>query len=557
MTCKYCGNEIQDSARFCPHCGRVNDPGPEGQLPSAPYSAPTPAWEGPEGGPKKKKTGLILGAAAAVAAIALVVTVVSGMFSDPKAQVEKAAVKSAAAYVQAKKALDLPELDKLREGQSVSQLVAVELSGLDTALLGYDLSPLEGLSMRMLTDLDVQGRTMGMELSGHWDDQELLRLQLAVDDAELYFASPQFTGGTFYGVNTETLGEDLRQMGSQDVEDISFNLFDIMDPLLDTDRYKEAERAVRQANKDLWKAVKVEKGGKEKIGAAQTEATAYRLTVPQQAMEDYADALIGAMSAVDYASFYRELFQAVGAPEEAIEELLDQLENMDPYEELSEALEDAIDELGDVHLTVYVGGGYVSAVEYESYLENGRGAHLRLALYLGGGEEYVDDLRLEVKVDDQMIVIDSTGDHGCKTGTFTDETTIRGPFTSVTSQLEYIPGASVPEGNLTWTVEVPGAGSLEMEGDLQCGEDSFELHLERMGIKVLGLELATLKADYQMGPCTGPRYSLDSAQLVPEMEGLALMQAYVTVGANIQTWAQDMEELFTARLPAELLDMLM
>lgn len=554
MTCKYCGNELREDAKFCPHCGRVNGSEPE---PASSGTRPAPAWEGPEGGGTRKKAGLIVGAAvAAVAVIALLVVVVSGMFASPKAQVEKAAIQSAAAYVQAKKALGLPDLSGLREEQSVSQLVSLELSGLDTDLLGYDLSPLEELSVAISTDLDVKNRTMGMELSAFWDAQELLQLQLAADGAELYLASPQFTNGTFYGVNTETLGEDLREMGNQDAGDISFNLFDLMEPFLDTDRYEEAEQAIRQANKALWEAAEVKKDGREKISVnqAETDATVYRVTVPQEALDDYIDAVVPVLL-MHYLGFYEEAVLSLGVPIGDVDGI-----PVFPgltYSNLIDALHYAVEEQGDLELAVYVGDGYISAVVYENRLDGGRGALLRLALYLGGGKEYVDNLRLEIEADGQTVTIDSAGDHGCKTGTFTDKTTVRGPFTAVTSQLQYIPGAFVPEGNLSWTVSAPGAGSLEVEGDLQGGEDSLELHLERIGIKVLGLELATLKGDYQVGPCAGPRYSLDNAQLVPEMEGLALVRAYVTVGANIQTWTQDMQKLFAARLPQELLDALL
>lgn len=64
MTCKNCGNEMRDDARFCPHCGTLNGPD------QSAGQAAVPAWEGPEDGGKKKKTGLIIAAVAAVAAVA-------------------------------------------------------------------------------------------------------------------------------------------------------------------------------------------------------------------------------------------------------------------------------------------------------------------------------------------------------------------------------------------------------------------------------------------------------------------------------------------------------
>ena len=69
MVCKNCGNEMPGGARFCPSCGAVNNPDLGSGLPqgAAPYGASAaPAWEGPEGGGKKKKTGLFVGIGVAV-----------------------------------------------------------------------------------------------------------------------------------------------------------------------------------------------------------------------------------------------------------------------------------------------------------------------------------------------------------------------------------------------------------------------------------------------------------------------------------------------------------
>ena len=48
MKCGYCGNELREDARFCPHCGRTLGPGAAGQ-PLQSGAQPVPAWEGPEG----------------------------------------------------------------------------------------------------------------------------------------------------------------------------------------------------------------------------------------------------------------------------------------------------------------------------------------------------------------------------------------------------------------------------------------------------------------------------------------------------------------------------
>lgn len=546
MICRNCGNEIQSGAKFCPRCGALNSPDASGGLSQG--ANPVPDWEGPKD--SRKKTGLILGAVvAAAAAIALLVVVVGGLFASPKQKLEKAVIKSLAAYAQAEDALGLPDLDRLTEERSVSQRMSLRLTGLNTAITGYDLSALEGLGLRFQSDLDGAERKLGMELAAFWDDRELISVQLAADDAEVCLASPQFTEGDFYGVNTETLGEDLRRMGVQDAGDISFNFFDLVEIAAPEGRTEEVRQTVKEAGKALFDAVQVEKGGKETISVNQVETRTdvYRVTVPKQAMKDYVNTMAGALSGADYVKLYEEMLRAMGMPEDMLEELLSELEELDPYGDLAEALGELLDELGDVKLTVHVGGGYVSAVVYGDY-DTDSGA--RLALYLGGGGEYVDNLRLEMDVDGQTIVIDSSGDHGCKSGVFTDETTIRGPFTTVTSQFRYEPGKS--QDNLSWEIGVPGAGSLELAGQLTGGKESVDLHLDELALKVLGMELFSVEMDYSVGPCQGQSVA-HNPRMIGEMDGLELMTTALKLQANAQAWMEEMQTLFTARLPEELL----
>lgn len=541
MVCGNCGNEMRDGAKFCPRCGALNSPGTGGGA--------VPPWEQPEGG-GKKKTGLLIGGiVAAAAVIALLAVVAGGLFSSPKQKLEKAMVKSFAAYAQAEEALGLPDLQKLTEERSVSQRMSLRLTNLNTAMTGYDLSDLEGLGLRFQSDLDGADRKIGMELAAFWDDRELLSVQLAVDDAEVCFASPQFTEGDFYGVNTETLGEDLKKLGVQDVGDISFNFFDLVEAVAPEGRTEEMEQAMKEANRALFDAVQVKKGGRETIFVNQTETRTdvYQATIPKDAMKDYVNAVAGVLSGTDYAAFYREVCRAMGVPEDVLEELLGELEDLDPYGGLAESLGEFLDERGDVELTVHVAGGYVSAVVYGGYaVDDG----IRLALYLGGGEEYVDNLRLEMDVDGQKVIIDSSGDHGCKSGVFTDQTTIRGPFSTVTSEFRYEPGKT--QDNLSWGLSIPGAGSLEMAGQLTGGEESVELHLDELCFKVLGMEVCSVEMDYYMGPCEGQSVAIRNPKLIGEMDGFELMTAALALQANARAWMEDMQTVFISRLPSDL-----
>ena len=198
-----------------------------------------------------------------------------------------------------------------------------------------------------------------------------------------------------------------------------------------------------------------------------------------------------------------------------------------------------------------MGGGYVSAVICHTEID---GSEVFADLHLGGGEEYVDDLSLDLNIDGTVFKLESTGDHGCKNGAFTDKTTMRAAGGKVASEFRYDPKGT--GNNLSWDVSF-GTASLGMEGKLSTTKNSVELSLENMSFKFLGAEMLTLSMDYYAGPYDGQGVTVSSPRLVPEMDGFELMALAVKVESNAQSWLNRTEELFTSRLPEELLQMLM
>lgn len=550
MICKHCGNELRDDARFCPHCGASTSAPPAGGAPAV------PAWEGPEGG-SKKKTGLIVGiAAAALAVVALLVVALGGLFSSPKKQVEAAFVKSAAAYAAAEKKLGLPDMEQWQEDQKITQNMALALESVNSDLAGMDLSALHGLSLGLFTSYSGADRWMHANLWAAWGEDSLLDLSVKGDGAELYFNSPQLTGETHYGVNTETMGADLAARGVTEMEDVSFNLFDLVDMMLEKMDQEKLEEDFKAANKSLWEQAEVKKTGSKTMSINQTDTktTAYRVTIPQEALYQYVDDLETMLSAVGGYDLYHELFQAMGMPREEIEDFLDELEDLDVYGELADGLREAVDEIGDLTLNVFLSGGYVSAVEYEGYLDNGRGDFLKLSLFLGGGEEYVDDLRLELKVDDQMFIVDSTGDHGLKSGVFTDETVIKGPFPMITSEMTLDPGRK--EDNFQWKLSVSDSALsicvLDMAGDVYWSHDQLSLNPVTISVRVAGMEVCTLSLSYHVEN-HADKGTVEDPRLITQMDENELKQMVLDTQERALAWASEMENLFLTRLPQELL----
>ena len=560
MKCPKCGTELRDGAKFCPACGAAVEAAGtgRGQTEGAP-SAPAPEGGAPRGR-KRRGMGLIVAGGVAVAAVAAVAVVaVSGLLASPKDKAEKAFNRTVAAFAEARESMGLPDLQQLSERQSVTQRLSLELAGINDQLAGYagyDLSFLKGLGLRMSTDWDGAGRKLASELAAYWDGEDILSAQLLAEDSALYLSVPQFTGDEFCGVNTETLGADLADLtGDDTLEDISFNLFDLIDIATPSgDTRAEMEQAMEQAAQKLLESMEVEKAGSETIdvNGRNTDADAYDVLIPQDAMEDYADAVLDTLQTVDYVELYEELLRAMGVPRDQIDQAMSMMGG-NPYRQLSDLLGMALDELGDLELTAYVSGGYLSALVYDH-----RG--VEIGLYLGGGEEYVDDVSLELSVDDSRVIVESSGDHGGRSGVFTDETVIRvqvggETVARVTSEFSYEPKAE--DGNLLWEISVDDMGSLNLEGQLTAAGDSLSLVLEDISVRAAGMELFALEAEYYVGPCEGIELSADGARMILEMSEPELMEWAMDLEREAQDWLYDMEELLYGRLPQELLWSLM
>lgn len=560
MTCRNCGNEMRDDARFCPSCGALNSPDTAGGQPQGGASYSAPAWEGPEGGGKKKKTGLLIGiAVAAAAVIALLVFVLGGLFSSPKGTVEKAVLKSAAAYAAAEEKLGLPDMQQWQQDQEITQSMGLELRGINSDLAGYDLSALNGLGLGLLASYSGENRTLFFDLGAHWGEDDLFTFRMAADGAELYFNSPQLMGDTYYGMNTETLGTDLWEMtGEDEVKNFSFNMFDLVDLVTERMDQKAMEEDFKAANKSLWDQAQVKKLGARTlhVNGTETKTTAYQVTIPQEALFRYVDDLETLLSVLNYYDLYEELYQSMGMPQDQIDEILSSLEELDVYGELADGLRDVAGELGDVELEVCLSGGYVSAVRYEGKAYN---SELSVDVYLGGNEEYVDDLSVEVEVDGNTVEVKSTGDHGLKGGTYTDETTVRvrtggSTLARVTSELTIDPGRKTD--NLQWKLGVDSSGLsifvLEAAGDLSMDKDFLSLHAEDVGLRAVGMEVCTLAFDYEVEN-HAQFEAVENTKLISRMNEDELEQMVLDTQNRAMQWASEMENLFLTRLPSELL----
>ena len=555
MFCFNCGKEIPNGSGACPYCGAATGGGDAAagarqaaERAAAPAPAPAPAPSGGKGIGK----GVIIGAASAVVVIILAaVLALSGLFSSPKGKVEKAFAKSAAAYAAAQKGLDLPDLSELVKSRSMTQRWSVEIHSINSELAGADLTELKGLGVRMVSNLDQKGRKMDCELAAYWDGEDIASIQLLAEDSAVSAGSPQFTKGKFYGVDTETLGEDLDRLGvedgSVDVKRISFNIFELIETLTpDEAQTQEIVRQEREAGKQLLEALEVSKTGKQsvQVNGESIDAVVYHVLVPEDAMRDYIDAMEDAMELADNQDAVKQALQSVGVPKDEISRIMSEMKGSDFSGELSDSLSQLVKELGDLELDVYVSGGYVSAVVYEERID---GEKVEIGLYLGGGENYVDDISLEINVSGEKLIVESTGDHGAKSGVFTDETTVRVGSERFTSELRYEPKAD--KNNFEWEIKMANTASLTVEGQVTAGKDSLELKLDDVSAKAAGMKVCSLGISCYVGPCKGLTVDAPSLTMLGDMDEEELMELSYDIADNVEDWAYDMMDL----IPAELL----
>lgn len=620
MFCLQCGKELKEGAKFCPYCGAVTraaDPGQpvygsdpsgaagfgatepaagaaagsgfsatepaNGSAPGYGYSVPqtgasTPGYSygataraggsagpTPPSGGKGRGKGLIIGGAvAAVAVVALVVFALSGLFASPKARVEKALAKTISAYQQAREKIGLPDFGELSKSRSASQSVSLALNSVNSDLVGMDLSSLRGLGVRISSDLDLEGRELGYDAAAFWGSDDIASFQITAQNNVLCFASPEFTGGKAYGFNTKTLGEDLYRLTSEDeVRNLSFNIFDMIEKLTpDEDETKETQQAIQDANLALLKAMEVEKAGKEslKVNGKTVNAAAYHVTIPKDALRDYFDALIDTMEDFDLADRMESMYESMGIPMDDIRYELEELR--DSMGELGDILDEAAKSLGSLEFDVFVDGGYVCAALYEKKIS---GSKVKLELYLGGGDNYVDDWTLELTIDGETLSIESTGDHGAKSGVYTDETVIRVPVGSsaepaggtskmnygrLTSEVTYDLNGS--KDNFQWTLTVDSAGSLELEGTLSTAKDSLVFEDGDLSLRASGVKVCSLEVEYELKPYDKARVKLDSPNLLGDMSERDLEDLFYDLYGNAEDWSSDLMSKFSSRIPDSL-----
>lgn len=572
MFCANCGKEIRDDAKFCPYCGSTI--GGDETAPEAPEVAPAAnempktaavtgaaaaaeaayadaATDGAALGTKRRGRGLMIAIIAVAAVLCIgVIVVAASLFGSPKAKLGSAVSKSLKAYESAASSVGIPDLAKLYESKKVTQSASIEIRSLAdiyTWYYGYmDASPLKGLGVRLTAGYDQSGRKMDLTGAAYYGSTDLITAEASVDNNVVTVYVPEFFDNTAYGLDTSTLGKDLDKLLDSDMPDgyekLSFNIFDLIDQL--SGEHPEADK---NATKSLVKAIEVEKVGKGsvEVNGSNIQCTQYHVMIPKDAMKDYVDAMKTAYKDADYDKKIIDALRSTGIPKDDLAYLEDSIkEAYGEGEDVFDQLKDAIKEIGDLELEVYVDGGYVMAVEWNDKIS---GTKVEFGAYFGGGKNYVDDLSMELRADSTRISFDSSGDHAAKSGTFTDETSIRVRDSwsdeSIKSELEYQPKKS--SDNFSWHVKLGSSGSFKADGQLTTGKDSLALQLEDLSYTDGGGEKQfALEVGYSIAPYSAQKISTSKTTMLSSMKRSDIEDLVDDIEDNATDWADRMYDKY-------------
>lgn len=557
MFCLNCGKQIDDTAKFCPYCGSLTaDTAPKAAneeviLPTSHSADPQPAApSGKRSAPGKRPGLLIPVIAAAVVIVVALVILLGGLFGGAKGTVAKAFIKTAEAYSSVADQFGLSTVLKMVSEQKYSQNLTAEITDVN-GMMGGGASDLEGLGMRLTTDVNLPGEAIGLSVTPFYDSTDLLTAQLLMDGSKIYFASPELLKETIPGVDTKTLGKDLLAAGAEaeDIESLSFNTFEVIKKAIElTAPSKDSKKVITDAAAQLADAIEVEKVGKKSVSVNKNrvDCTAYTVLIPQSAMEDFVKEIASTAEGMDYEAVCEELLTMCGFPEDVIEDTLDELayemndmDIADYADDFVDAMEDILDTLGDLELEVCIKGGYIMSVVYDEKID---GEKIELGIYLGGGKNYVDDLSIELNVDDELeIIVTSTGDHGAKSGTFTDETTIEiteGRTEEIVVETKYAPKEKA--NNFSWSID-SSVFAITMNGQLNVSSNSMEALMHEVELETYGMSVGTASVDYKLSGYK-KSISMKSPTMLSKMSEDDVMDLFDAIEENASDWAMDVLE---------------
>ena len=172
---------------------------------------------------------------------------------------------------------------------------------------------------------------------------------------------------------------------------------------------------------------------------------------------------------------------------------------------------------------------------------------VEIGVYMGGGKNYVDDLSFVVEVEDEMMLaVVSTGDHGAKGGTFTDETVVTMEeygykYDLLKSRISYEPGAKKDE-NFQWKLQMEDV-TIKMQGMLSGGKNKMDVRMDKFSLKIDDEELS-VGLEYHLSDYKSDDIKVKNSIEILTMSEDDLLEVGEEVSENMMNWAGEIYERY-------------
>ena len=261
MFCHNCGTELEDNALFCSNCGVKQ----ESITPITPI--------------KQKKLGFKL-SKNKIIGIGVCAVVALGVFAIAPKALELVSPKL---YLMNKVSNTFEDyskdwektLDKIGVSEAIETYFEDNVHQsmqINVNNFGYIF---DNATINLESQINLDKKEAASSISGQYGSANLGELQLYLKDDLIAIASPEYTNGQFYGLHTETIGQDLNNSVFANEIDIdpnlSFNAFDILETYYEP--YKNIEdiissktkKEIINNTKDLLSTTEIKKSDRQNM----------------------------------------------------------------------------------------------------------------------------------------------------------------------------------------------------------------------------------------------------------------------------------------------------